>query len=97
MPIHISGLINEESKGEEHIANMCASCAKGLSRRAELSELAISSFVIEISIMPKEKPVCYEREHQCDLTPFDLEIAKRGGMQPSQVNAGTSNEEEIHY
>ncbi len=49
----------------------------------ELSELAISSFVVEISIMPKEKAVCYDREHQCDLMPYDLEIAKRGGVQPS--------------
>jgi hypothetical protein len=35
----------------------------GGGRREEMSELAISSFVIEISIMPKEKPVCYDREH----------------------------------
>lgn len=58
----------------------------------------LSSFVIEISIMPKAKPVTYEREHQCDLMPYDLEIGKRGGVQPGQQNNnGTSNEEEMHY
>jgi hypothetical protein len=27
--------------------------------------------------------------------PYDLEIGKRGGVQPSQNNAGTSNEEDM--
>lgn len=45
--------------------------------------------------MPKAKEVTYDREHQCDLMPYDLEIGKRGGVQPSQNNAGTSNEEDM--
>lgn len=63
-----------------------------------MSELSLSSFVIEISIMPRAKEVTYDREHQCDLMPYDLEIGKRGGVQPSQGSgAGTSNEEEVVY
>jgi len=52
----------------------------GTSRREQLRELSLSSFVIEISIMPKAKEVTYDREHQCDLMPYDLEIGKRGGV-----------------
>lgn len=63
LPTLLTGLINEESKGEERDGKLCPNCMNGGGRREELSELAISSFVIEISIMPKEKPVCYDREH----------------------------------
>jgi hypothetical protein len=80
----LPSLISEESKGDLNNAaggNVCPNCANGSGR--ELSDLSLSSFVIEISIMPKAKEVTYDREHQCDLMPYDLEIGKRGGVQPS--------------
>lgn len=79
----LPSLISEESKGDQSnpaSGNGCPNCANG--GRRELSDLALSSFVIEISIMPKPKEVTYDREHQCDLMPYDLEIGKRGGVQP---------------
>jgi hypothetical protein len=79
----LPSLITEESKGDQSNPASgigCPNCATG--GRRELSDLALSSFVIEISIMPKAKEVTYDREHQCDLMPYDLEIGKRGGVQP---------------
>ena len=43
--------------------NLCPNCANGGGARRELSDLSLSSFVIEISIMPKAKEVTYDREH----------------------------------
>jgi hypothetical protein len=77
----LPSLISEESKGDQSnpaSGNGCPNCATG--GRRELSDLSLSSFVIEISIMPKAKEVTYDREHQCDLMPYDLEIGKRGGV-----------------
>lgn len=80
----LPSLISEESKGNDLAGgNICPNCANGGGGRRELSDLSLSSFVIEISIMPKAKEVTYDREHQCDLMPYDLEIGKRGGVQPS--------------
>jgi hypothetical protein len=48
-----------------------------------LSDLRLSSFVVEIEILPKPKIETYEREIQCDLISHDqAEIINRENGEP---------------